>query len=160
MKTAKENLMKKTLSLVLALVMLVGCVFTLASCAGSAYPKLEKAFIAEDFEVVTELDTITEKIKDELEKEELVVNPHLLVRKDGLNSASVLIIEFKSTEELVDAYNESETLKGFIKDVQNDEDAKAFYNALVEAGYAKGNCFVIPLTLLNQDDVTDIVKGA
>ncbi len=150
--------MKKALLLALTAILLVGCVFSLASCQKkSVYPKLEKAFIEEDFELVEELDTVTDKIKSELEKEELVIELHLLVRKELLDPGTALIIEFKTTDELVEAYEDSATLRGFVQDVKEDEDAQAFYDALVEHGYAAGNCLIVPI--INGDDVRDIVKS-
>ena len=72
---------------------------------------------------------------------------------NGLKSA--LIIEFKATEDMKKAYDDSATIQGFIKDVSANEDAQAFVKALEDAGYAKGNCLVLSLS----SEVQTIVKS-
>ena len=66
-------------------------------------------------------------------------------------------------EDMKKAYEDSNTMQGLIKDIQKNDDAKAFYDALVEAGYANGNCLVFPLSVLQSEfikEVKDIVKNA
>ncbi len=152
--------MKRTLSLALAIVMLLGCVFTLASCGGSAYTKLEKAFVKEGYEVDEELGTIIEGIKAELEKNELEITVHRLEKDGILIDTSVVIIEFKSTKELAETYKNSDTLKGLASDIKNNEDVNKLYDSMVEAGIAKGNCLILPLSIVHFDEITEIVKGA
>ncbi len=143
--------------MLLACVMLVGCLLTITACGSkSSYPALEKAFTAKDFTVVEELSAITDGIKKELEEDDFVIEPHLLVKDSILKPATAFIIEFKATDDLKEAFAESETLQGFAKDVQKNEDAKALYNSLVEAGYAKGNCLILPI--IGSEEVTQIVK--
>lgn len=146
---------KKILSLVLACVMLVGCVFVFASC--SKYGTLEAAFKNAGYEVNTDFDAMSKAIKEELEKKDFAVELHMLTKKGALTS--VLIVEFKSTEELAKAYKESATIQGLVKDISKDENAQAVYNALHEAGYVYANCFAIPLSLLYAKDIRDIVKN-
>ena len=93
----------------------------------------------------------------ELEQEEYAVELHMLTKTDGL--ASVLIIEFKSTKELTEAYNKSNTMQGFVKDVQENEDVNKVYDELAKAGYACGNCLCLPLAILSVNEITNVVKS-
>ena len=147
----------KNLSRVLALVLLVAAMATLlVSC--NKYPSLKKAFEKEGYKENTTLESVSEKIKEELEKDELTVNLHLLT-KESNGITSVLIIEFKATEDMKKAYDDSNTIKGLVKDVSENEDAQAFAEALENAGYAKGNCLAVPLSVFYINEITNIVKS-
>lgn len=149
--------MKNILVRVFSLLLLLACGLFLTAC--SKYGALEKAFADKEYTVNTTLDEQTNKIKAELaeNEKELVVEIHLLTKKNGISS--VLIIEFKSTDDMVKAYEDSETIKGFVKDVKDNEDAQKVYEALQNSGYAKGNCLVLPLTVLYHNEVVEIVKS-
>lgn len=150
--------MKKTvrfLSLVLVFIMIA----TMLTSCGSKYPALQKAFEDKGYEENTKFTEIANSIKAELEKEEYAVEIHMLTKTEGLVPPSVLIVEFKSTKELAEAYEESNTMQGFIKDIQEDEDVNKVYDALVDAGYACGNCLCIPLALLSVNEITNTVKS-
>ena len=145
--------MKKTvrfLSIVLVFIM----VATMLTSCGSKYPALQKAFKDEKNAKFT---AIAEAVKAELEQEEYAVELHMLTKTDGL--ASVLIIEFKSTKELTEAYNKSNTMQGFVKDVQENEDVNKVYDELAKAGYACGNCLCLPLAILSVNEITNVVKS-
>lgn len=148
--------MKKSLRIVSIVLVAVMLVLSLASC--SKYSALQKAFEKEGYKENKTLDSVTEKIQKELEEEKLVVTLHLLT-KESNGLTSVLIIEFQSTEDMVKAYEDSETMKGLVKDVKKNEDVKAMYNALKDAGYANGNCLCVPLSLLYINEITNIVKS-
>ncbi len=148
--------MKKSMKILSLVLVLVMAVLSLASC--SKYNALKSAFEKEGYEENSNLETVAKNIKEEMEKDNLVVNLHLMTKKsNGLTSA--LIIEFQSTEDMKKAYDDSETIKGLVKDISSNEDAKAFQQALENAGYAKGNCFVVPLSLLYINEITNIVKS-
>ena len=141
----------KKLTRVLALVLLVAAAATLlVSC--NKYPALKKAFEKEGYTESSTMEGIFSDVKKALEKEELSVNLHVMT-KGGVNSA--LIIEFKATEDMKKAYDDSATIQGLIKDVSANEDAQAFVKALEDAGYAKGNCLVLSLF----SEVQSIVKS-
>ena len=148
--------MKKSLKVLSLVLVLVMAVLTLASC--SQYNALKSAFEKNDYEENTDLEATTKAIKEELEKDDLAVTLHLMTKKKTLTSA--LIIEFKSTEDMKKAIDDCETVKGFIKDVSSNEDVKEFQKSLEDAGYAKGNCLVLPLTIARAKEIKDIVKGA
>ena len=135
---------------------LVIALMSFTSCT-SNYSKLEKAFNEKGYKENEKLSEAADKIKAELNKEDYAVELHLLTKDN--NISSVLIVEFKSTKELAEAYENSETVKGFVKDVKSNEDVNKVYDALVEAGYASGNCLAIPLTILYINEVTNIVKS-
>ena len=145
----------KIVSLALVLVM---AVMMLASCGGSKYPAIEKAFVDAGYENNTTFTGVMNTIKEELAKEEYAVELHMLTKKsNGLTSA--IVIEFKSTKELVEYYESSATVQGLIKDVSENEDVNKMYNALVNAGYANGNCLVVPASILYINEITNIVKS-
>lgn len=146
--------MKKTLRIVSIVLVAVMLVLALVSC--SKYPALQKAFEEKGYKVNEKLEGKTETIQKELEEENLAVTLHLLTKENGFTS--VLIIEFKSTQDMVKAYEDSKTVKGFVEDVKDNEDVQAMYNALKEAGYANGNCLCLPL-LGNINEITNIVKS-
>lgn len=147
--------MKKVSKIFAAVLCVCLSIVTLTAC--SKYNALLKAFEKEGFVVSETLEKNNTKMKEDLEKEDLAVELHFLYKDSITSPAAALIIEFKSTKELKEKYNESETLKGFVKDVENNEDAQAMYDSLVKAGYANGNCLIVPL--LGSKTVTDIVKS-
>lgn len=147
--------MKKVSKIFVAVLCVCLSIVTLTAC--SKYNALLKAFEKEGFVVSETLEKNNTKMKEDLEKEDLAVELHFLYKDSITSPAAALVIEFKSTKELKEKYNESETLKGFVKDVENNEDAQAMYDSLVKAGYANGNCLIVPL--LGSKTVTDIVKS-
>ncbi len=150
--------MKKLTKIVSLALVLVMAVMMLASCGGSKYPAIEKAFVDAGYENNTTFTGVMNTIKEELAKDEYAVELHMLTKKsNGLTSA--IVIEFKSTKELVEYYESSATAQGLVKDVSENEDVKKMYNALVDAGYANGNCLVLPASLLYINEITNIVKS-
>lgn len=150
--------MKKLTKIVSLALVLVMAVMMLASCGGSKYPAIEKAFVDAGYENNTTFTGVMNTIKEELAKEEYAVELHMLTKKsNGLTSA--IVIEFKSTKELVEYYESSATVQGLIKDVSENEDVNKMYNALVNAGYANGNCLVVPAGILYINEITNIVKS-
>lgn len=148
--------MKKSvrfLSLALVIVM-VALMFT--SC-GSKYSALKKAFEDKGYSENTTFTGVSNTIKAELEREEYAVELYMLTKSNGLTS--VLIVEFKSTKEMVEAYENNEAIRDLIKGIAEDEDVNKAYNALKEAGYACGNCLCVPLSLLYVNEITNIVKS-
>ena len=150
--------MKKLTKIVSLALVLVMAVMMLASCSGSKYPAIEKAFVDAGYENNTTFTGVMNTIKEELAKDEYAVEIHMLTKKsNGLTSA--IVIEFKSTKELVEYYESSATVQGLIKDVSENEDVNKMYNALVNAGYANGNCLVLPASILYINEITNIVKS-
>ena len=150
--------MKKLTKIVSLALVLVMAVMMLASCGGSKYPAIEKAFVDAGYENNTTFTGVMNTIKEELAKEEYAVELHMLTKKsNGLTSA--IVIEFKSTKELVEYYESSATVQGLIKDVSENEDVNKMYNALVNAGSANGNCLVVPASILYIHEITNIVKS-
>lgn len=150
--------MKKLTKIISLALVLVMAVMMLASCGGSKYPAIEKAFVDAGYENNTTFTGVMNTIKEELAKEEYAVELHMLTKKsNGLTSA--IVIEFKSTKELVEYYESSATVQELIKDVSENEDVNKMYNALVNAGYANGNCLVVPASILYINEITNIVKS-
>lgn len=153
----------KNASKLLAFVLVIVTVLSLAACS-SKYGALKKAFEKEGYVESEQVETWSNTIKVECgkaEDEDMVTNVHVLTKAGSLvfDSKIVLILEFKATDDMIEFYKNSETAQGISKDISEKTDAKAFYNELVEAGYAKGNCFVIPVAI-NANEITTIVKNA
>ena len=134
--------------------------FSLTAC--SSYGKIEKALEEIGYVVI---DSSAEEDKYQ-EDTEIPVTVHVLSNKDSLEgfdkakTNTVIILEFKATDDLIEYYKESDTLQGFIQDVKDDGTAEEFYNELVEAGFANGNCLVFSTNFLAMSDVTTAVKNA
>lgn len=149
--------MKKITKIVSLVLVLVMALTMLASC-GSKYSAIEKAFVDAGYENNTTFTGVMNTIKEELAKDEYAVEIHMLTKKsNGLTSA--IVIEFKSTKEIVEYYESSATAQGLVKDVSENEDVKKMYNALVNAGYANGNCLVLPASIIYINEITNIVKS-
>lgn len=149
--------MKKIVKITSLLLVLTLCLFAMAC---SSYNKLEKAFLDNGYEIVSEIDQDSQALKNELEKEELEITIHGFKKSGFLSADLVLVFEFKNTDDLVKACKENHTLNGIMQDVKEDEDVKAIYDSLVEEGYAKGNCLVFSFNPLNMSAVKTIVKNA
>ena len=152
----------KKLTKLTALLLIVVSLLTVAACS-SSYGKLKKAFEAEGYAEVQEMESITASMKEKLEQEaddKIAIEFHVMQKATTglINLSYVFVIEFNATDDLVEYIKGSETAQGFVKDVANDENVKAFYNSLVEAGYANGNCLVFSLT--DSEEVKDIVRNA
>lgn len=150
--------MKKQIKIFALLMAMVLCLVALTACSNK-YGALKKAFEKEGFEENQSVEDAAKKIKDEIEKDELAVNIHILTKKDSIVKPSVMIIEFKSTEDLAKAYKDSNTMQGLVKDVQDSDDVQALVKSLEDAGFAKGNCLCIPLAVVYAATITDIVKS-
>ena len=137
--------MKKFTKL-LSLLLVFALAFSIVAC--SSYGKVEKAITELGFTVV-ENSNQEEQYKDD----ENVTNVHVFEKATLLGKDYVVVLEFKSTEKMVNYFNESDTLKGLASDISKNEDIKAMHAKLEEVGFACDNCLVIP-TLLNFLDVT------
>lgn len=144
----------KILSLALVLV------FTLGLVACSSYGKLEKAFEKEGYVKSEKFDGALTQLREDAERNDFIVTPYMFTKGDGLSSDIVWILEFNATEDLKEYVKNSDKAQSFVKDVKENEDAQAFYDALVEAGYVNGNCLVISTNPLNRAEVIRIVKNA
>ena len=159
--------MKKMTKLLAALLVVVS-MLSLVACS-SKYGALKNAFVKEGYSESEEVESWNEKIKNEIKGEdgEMVSKVHVFYKKttsdttigDLLSKNVVLILEFKATEDMLEFYKESNTAQGAVKDIKESEDAKAFYQALVDAGYANGNCLVLAIGL-DTASVREIVKKA
>lgn len=147
----------KRFSKLIAMLLVVVSALSLAACS-SKYGALKKAFEDKGYTESEQVETWAETIKNEIKGEdgEMVTNVHVLTK----DLTIVLVLEFKATDDMLEFYKESNTFQGAVKDLKENEDAKAFYNSLVEAGYANGNCLVFTTNPLKINEVTNIVKGA
>ena len=139
-------------------------VLSLSLIACSSYGKIEKAL-----EKIGYAKIESSQEAEDMEKEsDVAVKMYVFSNKDSLGLTeigklnTVIVMEFNSTEEMKNYYEDSNTLKGIVEDVKEDGSAKEFYDSLVEKGYANGNCLVISITLssASANAVKEAVKGA
>lgn len=149
--------MKTFVKIMTAVLLVTVLVVSLVSCT-SKYGDIRAAFEKEGYSENQSLESASKAIKEELEKKDFAVEIHLLTKSNKITSA--LVVEFKSTQEMVEAYESSATIRDLVKDIADSEDVNAVYNALKDAGYAKDNCLVIPLSLIYAKEITNIVKSA
>ena len=149
--------MKKLIKL-LSLVLVLTFALTLVAC--SSYGKLEEAFTKKGYTVSESFDVILNDLKEDADKKDIAVTPHLLVKASGINTDTILILEFKATDEMKEFVENSNQAQAIIKDVSTDQNAKDFYEALENAGYVNGNCLVLSTNPLNRAEVIEIVKNA
>ena len=153
--------MKKLVKLLTMLCVSVMLVSSLVACT-STYGKVESAlgkigYVA--IESSTEADDITNE-------SQVPVTVHLLSNAESLKATEimkinvVIVFEFKTTDDMMELYKDSDTLKGFVSDVKADGTAKEFYDSLVEKGYANGNCMVFSTNPLAAEDVKTAIKNA
>ena len=139
-------------------------VLSLSLIACSSYGKIEKAL-----EKIGYAKIESSQEAEDMEKEsDVAVKMHVFSNQDSLGLTEalkinvVIVMEFKSTDEMKEYYEDSDTLQGIVEDVKEDGSAKEFYDSLVEKGYANGNCLVISITLssASANAVKDAVKNA
>ncbi|MBQ1957094.1 MAG: hypothetical protein II365_04920, partial [Clostridia bacterium] len=119
--------MKTFVKIMTAVVLVTVLVVSLVSCT-SKYGDIRAAFEKEGYSENQSLESTSKAIKEELEKKDFAVEIHLLTKSNKITSA--LVVEFKSTQEMVEAYESSATIKGLVKDIADSEDVNAVYNAL------------------------------
>ena len=116
----------KKLGLTLASLLLVFC-FLFTGC--NQYGKIKKAYEDAGYTESTKIEEYQDNIDNILAEEdkENIAAMHLFT-KDYINIA--IIVEFKTTQDLTEAIENSATLKGMIQDAQNSD-------------YVNGNCVLI-----------------
>ena len=142
----------KKISKLLALVLVIALALSAASC--STFGKVNKALEGLGY---TEMQGEDAEKQAKDYEDETVSEVHVF-SKGGLLGGVVIVFEFKATDDLVEYYKSSETLQGVAKDVSSNEDVKATYNALCDAGVACGNCLVLPLTITELSNVLNAIK--
>ncbi len=159
----------KKMTKLMAILLVVVSALSLVACS-SKYGALKSTFEKNGYTESQDVESWNKKITAEIkgdEDKDMVTNVHVFYKKtdkdttigDLLSRNVILVLEFKATEDMMKFYNESNTAQGAVKDIQKSEDAKAFYNALVEAGYANGNCLVLAIGL-DTASVREMVKKA
>lgn len=144
--------MKKLLMTITSIALLLTLSLSLVAC--SSYGKIEKALEEIGY---TKVESSQEA--EDIEKEsEVPVTMHVFSNTAKFDM--VIVMEFKSTDEMKEYYEDSDTLQGLVKDIKEDGSAKEFYDSLVEKGYANKNCLVISVNPLVADAVKTAVKNA
>ena len=154
--------MKKSIRLLTFLLVLTIAI-TLVGC--SSFNSVNKALEEVGYAKI-ESDKSAEDAKKEAEDSEYAIKVHLYSNAGSISALElvklniVMVFEFKATQDMKDYYEQSDTLQGLIKDIQEDGSAEEFYNKLVVKGYANGNCLVISTNPLSADEVKTAIKGA
>ena len=154
--------MKKSIRL-LTFLLILTIAITLVGC--STFNKVDKALTEIGYEKIESNDDAKDTKKD-AEESEYSITVHVYSNKNNISVAEILkvntvmVLEFKATKDMKEYYEQSNTLQGFIKDIEEDGSAEEFYNKLVEKGYANGNCLVFSFNLLVADEVKTAIKGA
>ena len=135
----------KTTRKILCMALVLVSLFALVSC--STFGGIKSNFEKNDYTYI-ELDednAIIKSITAELEEGEITCTMHLLSKNGQLIPKLALVLEFTSDKDLQKAIAEdgSETLKGFLKDVQ-------------ESDYVNGNCLLFPLSITEADSMKEI----
>ena len=145
--------MKKVLTAICSALLVALLALTMTGC--SSYGKIEKAFVKEGYTVSTNLEKYQDKLLEALnaeseEEAKAMCTIHLLTKNDALTGLVptnyAFIFEFSSTKEMNEKVNESETLKGLVKDVQNSD-------------LVNGNCVLFPLSV-DVKGMIEIFKNA
>lgn len=149
----------KKLSKICAIALTLVMALSLVACANT-YPAIKKAFEAEGYKQSEMIEGITSDFKTITNNDgkEIAVTAHALVK----DARTAFILEFKATDDMIDYYKNNKMVRDAVAAVANDEDAKSFYNSLVEAGFANGNCMLVPVGLTSDaiTEMTTIMKNA
>ena len=136
----------KILSLLLIFVLALG----LVGC--SSFGKIERELKDDGYTL------LTEKLDGQKAYEEVdgVAKVYTFTKTETVAilpvTCTVYVIEFKTTEKMIEFFNESETLKGFVKDLSKNDTVKEMHAKLEKAGLACDNCLIIALGI-DADDV-------
>ncbi|MDD2493180.1 MAG: hypothetical protein RBR48_04290 [Bacilli bacterium] len=138
-------MMKKTFKFIFGLCLGVVLLFTLTACGASSFPKIKNSFEDAGWTYSQELaDAYKDAAKSAEDGEEVIVTVHAF-KKDLINFA--IVFEFKSTKEMDEAIENSETLKGALQDAQKSE-------------LVNKNCFLLPIGItIGVDEIVEIFQG-
>lgn len=151
--------MKKTLQLITLLAIITTVLFNFVAC--SAFGKVQKELETIGYSLIENEETET---SEEAKDDERVTNVHVFTNASSLSALEVYkvtlvtVIEFKATKDLVEYFNESDTLQGLVTDIQEDGTVEEVYNQLKEKGFACLNCIIIPVGL-DASNVLTAIKG-
>ncbi len=153
--------MKNYAKILTAMLLAILMAFSMTAC--STFGKVEKA-LNEIGYVAMQSDDQAEDVENESDVDE--IEAHVFSNADSLGLTEghklniVLVFEFNATEDMLEFYQDSDTLQGLVKDIQEDGSAKAFYDELVAKGYANGNCLIISTNPLQAQTVQNAIKNA
>ena len=133
---------------VIAVALLAVMVLSFVACS-SAFGGIKANFEKNGYTYVEDADSesTSKTITAELEQGDISCTPHLF-KTDGLFGIDVyaLVLEFASDKDMQAAMEESGTLQGLIKDVQ-------------ESKLVNENCLLVPISLTKADEMIKIFNG-
>ncbi len=114
----------------------------LTSC-GNKWAPIQKAFEKEGFVLSSTVEQLAASVEKELKADDESKEIAFTVHAMNKSLSIVVILEFKSTKDLQTACEDSETLKGIVKDSQKSD-------------YVNGKCVL----LLGNSSALEIFKNA
>ena len=132
---------------IIALTLVAVMALSLVAC-GSSFGKIKSSFEKNGYTYIEDSGSegTSKKITAELEAGDISCTPHLFKTTGLLLPNYALVLEFGSDKDMKKAMDESETLKGLIKDVQ-------------ESKLVNGNCLLVPISLIKADEMIKIFNG-
>lgn len=154
----------KKLNKICAIALLIVMSLSLVACVNT-YPKIKSAFEDAGYKQSETVEAFTKDLLAATENEgkDIAVTMHVFLKGGLVTGNKAIILEFKATDDMIDYYKNNEMVRDAVAAIANDEDAKSFYNSLVEAGYANGNCMFVPTlgsTSAAITEITTIMKNA
>jgi len=131
--------MKKTLRFLAFVLVAVMMVTVFASC--SSFNAIKKNFEEAGYEL-KEADDESNKIVASLEEGEISVTAYRFVKEGTVLNYNALVLEFGSDKEMQKALSENESIKAYIKDAQDSK-------------FVRGNCVLIPLSLIKAEEMLE-----
>lgn len=144
----------KKMTRILAFALLAVMVLSLVAC--SSFGSIKKSFEEAGYTYIENTDSedgdaaVARTITAELEEGDVSCTAHLFKTTTTLVLVEVpvyaLVLEFATDEDMAKAMDESETLKGMLKDAQDSD-------------YVNGNCVLVPLSITKFQEMITIFKG-
>lgn len=150
----KGDFTMKKMTRILAFALLAVMVLSLVAC--SSFGSIKKSFEEAGYTYIENTDSedgdaaVARTITAELEEGDVSCTAHLFKTTTTLVLVEVpvyaLVLEFATDEDMAKAMDESETLKGMLKDAQDSD-------------YVNGNCVLVPLSITKFQEMITIFKG-
>ena len=144
----------KKLTKILSLLLVFALALSTMAC--SSFGKIERALKNDGYTLlIDKLD-----VQKEYEKVEGVTEAHVFTkRQDNSNGIPtyfwVYVLEFKSTQKMINYVNKDETLKGKVTNVSKNDDAKTILTKYEKVGIACNDCLIIT----EEDYIYKMISG-
>lgn len=144
----------KKFTKILSLLLVLAISLSVIGC--SSFGKIERELKDDGYTLLVD-KTDTQK---EYEKLDGVEEVHVFTKTKTIGllpySCSVYVLEFKSTEKMIEFFNKNETLKLLVPNLSKNDDVKTIHAKLEKVGLACDNCLVIALGVDSADVYEEI----